>query len=126
LRADDEIKLGTPTTDLREIQIVKYNEPLLFVKAVDEAGKLIKDFKPKVEYAAGVKERLPPGAHFTTGVVGDVFLRPLADGRWQSGGLLPDQEFRVSAEAPGYQPALQKLVLAEGESKEVTLQLMKR
>ena len=62
-------------------------------------------------------------AQWLTGVQGDVYFEPMHEGCWRSGGLLPDQEFTLTLESPGYKPNSQKLSLPEGTTKELTTKL---
>ena len=53
----------------------------------------------------------------------DILFESLDDGRWRSQRLLPDQEFTLTLEAPGYKPNSQKLSLPEGTTKELVVKL---
>ena len=48
------------------------------------------------------------------------------DGRWRSSQLLPDEEFTVTVDAPGYEPKSEKLKLSEGAVKELEVRLKKK
>ena len=119
---DQNVPLGTLNEDVRGITAICYHSPTVVVKAVADDGTPIKDFKPKAVYPAGVVTR-DPLAQWVTGIEGDVYFVPQQDGRWHSEGLLPDQEFTLTLEAPGHKPNSQKLSLAEGVTKELVVKL---
>ena len=75
-------------------------------------------------YAPG-KSPKDPNSSFVNGVKGDVYLEKQEDGRWRSSQLLPDEEVTVTASADGYRAGSVKVKLAEGEVKEMTLELEK-
>ena len=117
------VALGTLDDDVRGITVIRYRAPTIVVKAVAADGTPIRNFKPKAVYPDGIVTERTPGAQWVTGVEGDVFLVPQPDGRWHSEGLLPDQEFTLTLEAPGYQATSQDLKVAEGAMKELEVKL---
>jgi hypothetical protein len=56
----------------------------------------------------------------------DIYFYGRADGGWQSSQLLPDEPLILTVQAPGYQPATEKLSLPEGAVKELAVKLKKR
>jgi hypothetical protein len=112
-----------------EIMVVETKLPRLLVRAVGPDGKPILKFLPRIDYKDPALTR--HGGPFQNGVKGDVSMTestPATDskptpGQWFSFRLLFAQEFTVTAEATGYQPASQTLKMAEGETREVTLKL---
>ena len=102
------------------------------MRAVGTDGKPIMKFLPRIDYKdPGLTRHKGP---FKNGVKGDVSMTestPTTDsqpkpGQWFSFRLLFDQDFTVTAEATGYQPASQSLKMAEGETREITLVLGRR
>lgn len=118
LKSARRIELGTVEDDITGIQIVRYTAPLLFVKIVDESGKLIKDAKPKALFEEG-KSPKSPGSRFINGVQGDVSFEQQADGRWRSSSLLPDHKLTVSAQQEGLVTKEQVVSLKEASEKEL-------
>jgi formylglycine-generating enzyme required for sulfatase activity len=105
--------------DWKGIEITRYRCPTLFVKAVDQNGKMIEGFKPELTYFTTPANAV--GA--IRGLRGDVYLARQSDGRWRSEQLIPNKEFTVAVTAPGYQAAFEKLSLREAEGKELTVTL---
>ena len=116
-------ELGTLTEDMTEIAIICYKAPIVsVVKAVDENGNVIEGFKAKIEYAAG--QALREGEFVRDDKpAGHVYIGPERDGRWRTWGLLPDEEFTLTVEAPGYRASAQKLSLPEGGVKDLAVRL---
>jgi hypothetical protein len=110
---DRTVPLGALDENVQGIIAIRYRSPAVVVKAVAADGALIEDCKPKAVYPRGIDVRTP----------GDVFFKPLDDGRWRSERLLPDQEFTLTLEAPGYKSNSQKLSLPEGTTKELVVKL---
>jgi hypothetical protein len=117
------VELGTVEEDISGIEIIRYVAPIVLVKAVDENGAAIEDFKPKAEYEKDSPRE--PGGMFVTGVGGDVYFEPQRDGRWRSSHVLPDQAMTVTAEKEGYTTMPQELSLPEGEERELVFVLRK-
>jgi hypothetical protein len=117
LQNTDEIKFDRLNDDVSGIEIIRYTAPILLVKAVDEAGQLLKDFKPKLVYKKDSPKE--PGSMFVSGVAGDVSFEKQQDGRWRSSQLLPDQDFVVTAELESFTTDEQSLSLPEGDVREV-------
>jgi len=110
---DRTVPLGTLDENVRGIIAIRYRSPAVVVKAVAADGALIEHCKLKAVYPRGIDMRNQ----------GDVLFRSLDDGRWRSEYLLPDQEFTLTLEAPGYKPNSQKLSLPEGTTKELVVKL---
>lgn len=119
------VKLGTVEADYHGIEVVRYVAPILLVKAVDENGKQIKEFKPKAVYVKG-KSPKDPNSRFINGVNGDVSFNDQPDGRWRSSQLLPDHNVTVVAEKEGFTTDAQVVSLKEGTTKEVVFVLKKK
>ena len=116
-----DLELGVLDHDMMDITVVRYQAPMLLVKAVTEDGTPIKGFRAKIKYQPG---REPHGEWIRDGKpAGDVVFERQGDGRWRTEQLLPDEEFTVTVEAEGYQPQSEKLKLAEGAVKELEARL---
>jgi beta-lactamase regulating signal transducer with metallopeptidase domain len=119
-----EVALGTLTHDLPDIAIIRYREPTLLVNAVDESGKRIEGFEGVIKYRPD-RAPLPGGFLYKGKLISDAVFEPQGDGRWCSMGLLPDEEFTLTVQAPGYRSSSQKLSLPEGATKELDVKLQK-
>ena len=73
-----------------------------------------------IEYAEG-KGPWKSKGRFVDGK--DVHFEKQDDGRQRSEQLVPDEEFTVTVEAPGYEPKSEKLKLPEGAVKELEVRL---
>ena len=103
--------------------MIETKSPRLTVRAVGPDGKPFTKFLPRIEYKDPTLTR-HAAAPLPNGIKGDVvFGGATSREQWITWSLQPDQEFTVTAEAPGYQPASQTLKLAEGENREITLKL---
>jgi hypothetical protein len=116
-----DIPLGTLEQDVRGIEVVRYEAPILLVKPVAEDGTLARGAKVQIAYAAG---RSPWGRG---GPIegGDVFYRRQPDGRLRTSELLPDEEFTVTVTAEGHRSKSETLRLAEGATRELEFKLVK-
>jgi hypothetical protein len=124
LTAQREVNLGTVNDDVKDIEIIRYVAPIIISNAVEKGGAQIKDFKARIEYAPG-KSTKQPNSFFINGVQGDVFMEKQEDGRWRTSGLLPDEDVTLTISAEGFKPHVEKLKLAEGETKEIKAELEK-
>lgn len=118
LQSSRRIDLGTVEDDVYGLEVVRYVAPILLVKAVDEDGEQLRDFKPKAVYPDGESPE-DPNAQFINGVEGDVHFEQQPDGRWRSSQLLPDQNVTVIAEMDDRTTEAQVLSLEEGAMQEV-------
>lgn len=118
------IRLGTVTDDVKGIEIIRYNAPILIVKVATKDGS--KPVKPAVTavYAAG-KGRTEGMFILRDGRQSDVSFEEQEDGRFRSSQLFPDDEVTVTAHADGYASKSEKVKLAEGTTKEIELVLEK-
>ncbi len=48
-----EVKLGTVTDDVKNIEIIRYESPILLVKVVENDGKLIENPRVGIDYTSG-------------------------------------------------------------------------
>lgn len=117
-----DIKLGTLEDDITGFEVVRYVAPIVLVKAVDESGTTLKDFKPSLKYTRpqAQSEQLTV---YTTG--NHVSFEEQQDGRQRSEQLLPDEPIAVTVERPGYTTTAQELSLPEGEERALTFVLKK-
>ena len=123
LRNEDRVELGTISSEMEEIAIIRYVAPILLIKAVDEEGELIEDAWVELKYAPnraplGDSEYLRHGRR-----AGHVSLSEQRDGRWRTSQLLPDEELTLTVKADGYEPTSKKLSLSEGETREIEVTL---
>jgi uncharacterized GH25 family protein/beta-lactamase regulating signal transducer with metallopeptidase domain len=124
LRAGYNADLGTLEADIDGFEVIRYVAPILLVKAVDENGKPLPNFKPKANYQKG-KSPKDPNSRFINGVRGDVSFEKQTDGRWRSSQLLPDEKLTVTAVLDGYTTTTQTVTPKEGSSQELVF-VMKR
>jgi uncharacterized GH25 family protein len=118
------IELDKLEEDLTTLEIVRYIAPILLVKAVDEQGELIPDYKPKALYEQDSPK--DPNSRFISGVNGDVNFEKQPDGRWRSNQLLPDQNLTVTIEKEGWETTPQTLSLKEKTEQEIVFMLKKK
>lgn len=117
------VDLGTIEEDITGIEVIRYTCPLLIVKAVDEDGKQVKNYKPKATYMRDSPKN--PNSRFISGVNGDINFDHQQDGRWRSSNMYPDQSFTLTIEKEGYTAEPQLLTLKEGAKHEVTITVEK-
>jgi protocatechuate 3,4-dioxygenase beta subunit len=122
-----EIDLGTLEHDIRGIEAIRYNAPVVLAKGVDEDGKTIKGFQVELKYVRESMQMHGPRFLREDGKpAGDVSFSRQDDGRLRSEQLLPDEEFTLTVEAEGYEPKSEKLELPEGATKELEVKLKER
>lgn len=122
LRTGRQIKFETLNADVTTIEVVRYVAPILLVKAVDENGNVLTNFKPELNYI-----NLPEGAmmvQFFDG--GNVGFEKQSDHRRRSSQLQPDQEFKLSIVVDGFETEPQTLSIPEGETRELTFVMKKK
>jgi AhpC/TSA family len=108
-------QLGAIADD-RQITIVRYRAPTVVATLKSEDGPVPDDMTVNAGFNIG------------GGDYGSRFIRQ-PDGRYRSGGLMPDHEYEISAwqpRGPYISQRLQRINLPEGGSAEVTLMLRKR
>jgi hypothetical protein len=120
-----QIRLGTVDRDMREVTVIRYEAPILIVKAISEDGRPIYGFRIQGRYPDW-RGPLGHGPFVLDGQPSDIYFYGRADGGWQSSQLLPDEPLILTVQAPGYQPATEKLSLPEGAVKELAVKLKKR
>jgi beta-lactamase regulating signal transducer with metallopeptidase domain/protocatechuate 3,4-dioxygenase beta subunit/5-hydroxyisourate hydrolase-like protein (transthyretin family) len=106
--------------DWPDITIVRYQAPVLTVDPVDTDGKRLANAKVVAEYASVDQT----GTSYLSPAEQLYFDRQ-TDGRWRSDSTVPDEDFRVTLSADGYQPVSQTVSLKEGETKELSITLAK-
>ncbi len=119
-----EIWLGTLDHDARDIEIICYQAPTLFVKAADKNGRRVKGFNVAVDYTH--PEFGPHGSPKTIlkgGIQSDVSLEEQSDGRFRTMCLVPDREIVVTVRANGFKPEARQMTLPAGETFELSLVL---
>jgi hypothetical protein len=117
------IMLGTLDHDIKGIELVHYNAPIVIVKAEAKDGKPVAGLKVSAHYTQQEKEQMGGKLILAGGVESDVNFEKQEDGRFRSEQLQPDLEFSVTAEADGLKPATRKLALTEGKTEEIKLVL---
>jgi beta-lactamase regulating signal transducer with metallopeptidase domain len=122
LRRSRNIRLGTLDHDVKGIEIVRYEAPIILISATTKDGKPVKGFKASVDYTE--PEQDSDGKFIMkSGVRSDVSLEDQADGRYRTSQLAPDREVTVTVQADSYVSATHKVRLAEGTTEQVTLVL---
>jgi uncharacterized GH25 family protein/beta-lactamase regulating signal transducer with metallopeptidase domain len=120
--ANRSVSFGTLDHDVSDIFFTYKESPIVVVRAVDPEGKPIATARPRVDYPNGLLG-VEGARRWENGIDGQAMLSLQSDGRWRSRGLMPDQTFTLTMQAPGYRSKNQVLELAAGKSEEVTLQL---
>jgi beta-lactamase regulating signal transducer with metallopeptidase domain len=114
------IRLGTLDRDIKGIEIIRYEAPIILVKATTKAGEPNKGLQVSVNYTK--REGNQDGAYILKGGVhSDVNLEAMGGGRFRTSQLAPDREVTVTARADGYTAKSETLTLAEGITREVEL-----
>jgi beta-lactamase regulating signal transducer with metallopeptidase domain/protocatechuate 3,4-dioxygenase beta subunit len=119
------VKLGTLDHDVKGIEIIRYEAPIVISKVVGEDGQKPKGARVTAVYPPGKAQHqgkmiLKGGAH------SDVSFEEQEDGRFRSEQLFPDEEVTFTAEAEGYEPKSEMIKLPEGATKDVTFSLKKK
>ncbi len=119
------IRLGTLDHDVRGIEIVRYEAPIILFSATTKDGRPVKGVKPSVDYTEPDPNRegkyiLKGGGH------SDVNLEEQAGGKFRTSQLVPDREVNVMVQADGFTTASRKMSLPEGKTEEVTFVLEPR
>ncbi len=119
-----EIWLGTLDHDAKDIEIICYQAPTLFVKAADKDGRRVKGLTVAVDYTH--PDFGPHGsskAILKGGVQSDVSLEEQSDGRFRTMCLVPEREIVVTVRADGFKPEARQMTLPAGETFELSLVL---
>jgi hypothetical protein len=124
LKNQRRVDLGTLNDDVKDLQIIRYEAPIVLVRIVAKDGsKLVKPtmtgkYDPdKAQYKGGIL--------ISNGMQSDVNFEEQEDGRFRSSQLFPDEEVTLSAHAEGYESKSEKLKLTEGAKKEIEIVLEK-
>jgi beta-lactamase regulating signal transducer with metallopeptidase domain len=91
---------------------VQWTAPRLLIKVTAEDGRVLQNPQFKLEFAPEIKE-CNDTIKFTR----------QDDGRWESGNIPVDDEFRLTVDAQGYRPNSQNLTLPPGAVKELEIKL---
>src|SRR5262249_43897640 len=118
------IDLGTINEDIKDLQIIRYEAPILVVKVKGPEGVQLKDVGVTAEYSPGKGQHegkliLGSGRH------SDVSFEHQEDGRFRSEQMFPDEEVSVIGHADGYESKPVKVKLVEGDKKEIEVILEK-
>jgi len=116
------IGLSTLDHDIRGIEVVRYEAPILLVKVVAEYGTPVEKAKLDIEYGKGRGPREGRGG-FVDGR--DVHYERQSDGCLRTEQLLPDEEFTVTVSAEGHNSRSENMKLAEGAIRELEFKLQK-
>ena len=120
-----QVNLGTLDKDVKGIEIIRYEAPILLVKVTAKDGSKPKGVAVTATYPE--EKGLQEGRFIVkNGLQSDVTFEEQEDGRFRSSQLLPDEEVTITAHAEGYPEASQKVKLAEGTSKDVEIVLEKK
>jgi hypothetical protein len=122
LQAGQFVMFGTLDHDVKDLQIVRYDETAAIVKATAKDGRPIKDLILAGEYTeeianARVEFSLENGAQ------SEISFERQGDGRFRATKLTPDRELRITADADGFKPASLKIKVPESKSEEITFVL---
>jgi hypothetical protein len=122
LKAGQYIMFGTLDHDVKDLQIIRYDETAVIVKATAKDGRPIKDLILAGEYTEELANArgmigLPNGAQT------EILFERQGDGRFRANELTPDREAKITADADGFKPASRKIKIPEGKSEEMTFLL---
>ncbi len=120
--ADRSLRFGTLDRDVADVYVTSKKSPVVVVEAFNLQGEPIATARPRVDYPRGALG-VPEPRRWPSGIDGQAMLGLQPDGRWRSEGLMPDQEFTLTMQAPGYRSLNKVFKLAAGETERVTFQL---
>ncbi|HET6880324.1 MAG TPA: M56 family metallopeptidase [Pirellulales bacterium] len=112
-----QAKLGTLNDDV-DFEVVHYRAPMVLIGAVDENGKAVRGFHVAGAYPWGMQVYTLEGE-----LRSDLAFKHQSDGRYRTVEMLPDEDVKFTAVAPGYESASETVRLGEGETKELMLTL---
>ncbi len=115
-----QVELGTVNDDINGFEIIKYKAPIVLVKAVDDAGAVIKGIKVAGAYSWGKQRYVIEGETRS-----DLSFERQDDGRMRTSQMLPDEDVKFTISAKGYESATETMRLPEGETKELVVTLKK-
>jgi beta-lactamase regulating signal transducer with metallopeptidase domain len=118
------VELGTVNEDVKDLQIIRYEAPILIVKLKGPEGAELKDTAVTADYAEG-KNQYGGKMILANGRHSDVSFEHQEDGRFRSEQLFPDEEVSVVGHADGYESKPVKIKLPEAEKKEIEIVLEK-
>lgn len=121
LLSSRDVELGVIEEDVAGVEVIRYHAPVVQIKAVDEKGQQITEFK-----IAGVYEGDDKLMHPVDGLPTHIFLEKQPDGRYRTSQMLPDTKITFTAKAGGYQDVSETLSLPEREEREITLVMKKK
>jgi hypothetical protein len=125
LRGDQQVNLGLLSRDIKDIEIVCYESPTIFVRAVARDGSKPKGMRITAVYPdSRVVDIVQTALNDSTR--SDVEFREQADGRFQSLKLLPDESVTVTVSADGLQPRSETVKLPERATRELELVLERK
>jgi uncharacterized GH25 family protein len=118
------IRLGTLDHDVKGIEIIRYEAPIILIKATTTGGRTVEGVRISVDYTG--RDKNPDGKYILKGGTrSDVSLEEMGEGRFRTSQLAPDREVTVTAKADGYAPKSETLSLPEGATRELELILEK-
>ncbi len=119
-----EIWLGTLDRDVKDIKIICYQAPTLFVKAADKNGRRVKGLTVSVDYThPDFGPHGSPKVILKGGIQSDVVLEEQSDGRFRTMCLVPEREIVATVRADGFKPEARQMTLPAGETFELSLVL---
>jgi beta-lactamase regulating signal transducer with metallopeptidase domain/protocatechuate 3,4-dioxygenase beta subunit len=124
LRNNRRIHLGTVNDDVKGIEIIRYEAPILLVKVSARDGGKLEKLAVTANYEAG-RGQFEGRLIVSDGRRSDVSFEKQEDGRFRSMQLLPDEEVTVTGHAEGYVSKSEKFKLPEGVTKEIEIVLEK-
>jgi hypothetical protein len=124
LNTSRRLDLGTVNDDVKDIELIRYEAPIVVVKVTTKDGSKPKNVAVSAEYAEG-KQPYQGRLILKNGIRSDVSFEEQEDGRFRSMQMLPDEEVTLLAHADGYESAPMKLRFAEGEKRDIEIALEK-
>jgi hypothetical protein len=119
-----EIRLGTLDHDVKGIEIIRFEAPIILIKPATPDGQPVKGVQVSVNYSGGDKSQ--DGKYILKGgMQSDVNLEEMDGGRFRTSQLAPDRDVTVTARADGYTSKSETLRLPEGATRELELILVK-
>jgi hypothetical protein len=122
LQNSRRVELGTLDHDVKGIEIIRYEAPIVIVNVVGEDGRKPKGARITAAYPAG-KAQHQGKMIMKGGAESDVSFEEQEDGRFRSEQLFPDEPATFKAEAEGFEPKSETVTLPEGATKDITFTL---
>lgn len=105
--------------DVKDLQIVRYDETAVIVKATTKDGRPIKDVTLAGNYTSEIATA-GGGFLLKNGESSEIVFGREGDGRFRATRITPDRELKITADVDGFKPTSRTVRIPEGKTEEVT------